>query len=85
MGSFHLTKILLACIGKYIDGSGLQNVLIENHVFGTTVPESVLIGSKYVRSVKGMFMLAAEVVERLKWKAFLSAMEDEAALSTQVI
>ena len=39
LGSFHMTKILLACIGKYLTGSGLQNVFIENHVFGVKVTE----------------------------------------------
>ena len=77
LGSFHMTKILLACIGKYLTGSGLENVFIENHVFGVKVTESVLKGSNYVRSVKGMFMLA-EVIERLKWKAFLSTNGDDA-------
>lgn len=70
MGSFHMTKVLLACIGKYLSGSGLENTLIENSVFGSKVVESVLKGSNYIRSLKGIFMLA-EVVERLKWKMFL--------------
>ena len=32
-----MTEILLACIGKYLSGSGLENVPIENHFFGVKV------------------------------------------------
>ena len=33
MGSFHMEKILLGCLGKYLRGSGAENVWIESLVF----------------------------------------------------
>ena len=41
LGSFHLIKTYLACIGKYLRGSGCQTIWIENRIFGPEVVESV--------------------------------------------
>ena len=37
MGSFHMAKILLGCLGKYLCGSGAENIWTENLVFGIYV------------------------------------------------
>ena len=42
MCSFHMAKILLGCLGNYSRGSGVQNICIENLVFGINVVQSVL-------------------------------------------
>ena len=57
LGSFHMAKVALGCIGKYIKGSGAESILIESGVFGTNVVESVLSGTNYVRSLKGLQLL----------------------------
>ena len=56
LGTFHLTKIFIQCIGKYLRNNGAETIFVENAVFGTNVVQSVLTGGNYVRSVKG-FML----------------------------
>ena len=71
LGSFHMIKIVLSCIGKYIEGSGAEKVFVENGIFGANVVKSVIAGSHYERSLTGMIMLG-EVIERMQWKEFLS-------------
>ena len=71
IGSFHMMKVVLACIGKYLDGSGAVKIWTENDIFGLNVVNSVLSGSHYVRSLKGM-MLLCECIERLQWVEFLT-------------
>ena len=58
MGSFHMAKVLLTCIGKYICGSHLKNVFIENSVFETCVTQAIIQGSNYVRSTRAFFMMS---------------------------
>ena len=70
LGSFHLIKTYLACIGKYLRGSGCQTIWIENRIFGPEVVESVLSGSDYVRSMEGILLLG-ECISRFQWLEFL--------------
>ena len=65
LGPFHMIKIALACLGKYLEGSGAQNIFVENFVFGLNVVEKVMNGSHYKRSMYGM-ALFAEAMERLQ-------------------
>ena len=69
LGSFHLAKVLMGAIGKFIDGRGAKNILTESKAFGPNVVRSVIDGSHYVRSLKGL-MLLAESIERLQWARF---------------
>lgn len=71
LGSFHMAKVVLACIGKYIRNSGAENILIESSVFGINVVESVISGKNYVRSLKGLQLLK-EAFARLEWEAFFN-------------
>lgn len=41
LGSFHMIKVLLACIGKYLRGSGAESILIESGAFGVDTTEQV--------------------------------------------
>ena len=38
-GGFHMAKCLQRCTGKYIQGSGLDDALVETQVFGKKVIE----------------------------------------------
>ena len=69
LGSFHMAKVVLRCLGKYLKGSGAENIWIESGMFGVNVTESVLNGTNYVRSVKGMQLLG-ESLRRLQWIEF---------------
>ena len=69
LGSFHLIKTYLACVGKYLSGSGCRTIWTENRIFGPDVVESVLHGSDYERSMEGVLSLG-ECITRLQWKEF---------------
>lgn len=72
MGTFHLLKTVLKCIGKLLDGSGADMTWLQAGVFGPTVIEnSVLHGGHYSRCLEGM-QLIAEAFERLQYKEFFS-------------
>ena len=49
LGSFHLTKVLHACIGKYLTNGGVENMFIENTLFGISVVNQILNGTHYAR------------------------------------
>lgn len=70
MGSFHMAKVALGCLGKNLKGSGAEIILTESSVFGPNVVESVLNGKNYVRSLKGLQLLK-EAFSRLQWAEFL--------------
>ena len=49
---FHLEKILIACIGKFLEESGVENVFTENEVFGPVVVKTVMNGIMFVVNVE---------------------------------
>lgn len=69
LGSFHLIKVVMGAIGKYMGGSGAETILVESKAFGQNVVKSVLAGTHYTRSLKGLTLLS-ECIERLQWAAF---------------
>ena len=69
LGSFHMAKIALGAAGKYVKGSGLDDTLVETQVFGIKTIEAVLGGTHYVRSIRGLQILAG-AIQKLKWDAF---------------
>ena len=54
-------------LGKYIDGTEI--ISAESKAFGKDVVRSVLDGTHYTRSLKGL-MLLSECFERLQWAEF---------------
>ena len=69
MGSFHMAKVALGCVGKYLKGSGVESILLESGTFGVNVVDSVLGGKNYSRSLKGLQLLK-EALLRLQCEAF---------------
>ena len=57
LGSFHLLKIYLGCVVKYIRGSDAESIWIENEVFDPDTTKAVLGGTHYVRSLEGWTIL----------------------------
>ena len=53
MGGFHTEKIFLACLGKYLEKSGTENVFEVTETFGPDAVKCVLNGGDYIRSKKG--------------------------------
>ena len=71
LGNFHMIKIFLAIIGKYLKESGVNHIFIETESFGLGVIEQVLGGTHYARSTKGVSMLV-ETLQRFQLQAFIS-------------
>ena len=46
LGGFHMAKCVLHCIGKYLNGCGLEDGLVVTNIFGIKVLESVISASK---------------------------------------
>ena len=49
LGGFHMEKIVLACLGAYLEPSGIFTVLVETESYGTDVIKTVISGSHYSR------------------------------------
>ena len=69
LGSFHTGKVVEHCIGKYLRGRGVEDALVETGVFGLKAVESIMNGSHYIRSLRGIIILA-DSLNTLKWEAF---------------
>ena len=69
MGTFHMAKVALGCLGKYLKGSGAETIFVESATFGVNVVDNVLCGKNYNRSFTGLQLLK-EALLRLQWDAF---------------
>ena len=56
MGGFHTKKIVLVCLGKYLEKSGIKKVFEITETFGPDTVKSVLNGGHYIRAKKGMYI-----------------------------
>ena len=54
MGGFHTEKIVLACLGKYLEKSGIEKVFEITETFAPDTVKSALNGGHYIRSKKGV-------------------------------
>ena len=54
LGGFHTEKIVLACLGKYLEKSGIEKVFEITETFGPDTVKSALNGGHYIRSKKGV-------------------------------
>jgi hypothetical protein len=63
LGSFHMIKIFLGCIGKYLRESGAESIWIENGNPGS-------VRGLAICAVLGRNDMLSETMERLQWKAF---------------
>lgn len=72
LGNFYLTKTYIACIGKYLTGSGIKEVLVKTELFGLIVIENqIWTGGHYDRAVGASFMII-EALERIRIEEFLN-------------
>ena len=70
LGGFHMEKIVLACLGTYLEPSGIFAVLVETECYGTDVIKTVISGSHYSRARTAHSMIH-EVLTSMMLKAFL--------------
>ena len=68
-GAFHTAECTEQDIGKFIQGSGLDDALKQTKVFGVKSIGSVISGTRYFRSLKGLLILAG-AIEKIKWQGF---------------
>ena len=64
------------CLGKFLRGSRAENIWIQHLVFGINVVQSVLGGTHYTRSLKGMLLLC-EAMQRPQWCEFFKVYDCE--------
>ena len=70
LGTFHMVKAVLKCIGKYLSGSGADMTWLQAGVFGPAIIQnSILNAGHYSRCLLGMQFLA-ESFRRLLYKEF---------------
>lgn len=69
MGGFHIALNYLSLLGKKYGGSGIEDMLIESGVYGTSTTEVLLKGKSYNRGVRA-HKLMMEAFFRLQWRSF---------------
>ena len=75
LGGFHMEKIVLACLGTYLEPSGIFDVLVETECYGTDVIKTVISGSHYARARTAHSMIH-KVLTSMILEAFLSKYPD---------
>ncbi|KAK1899773.1 Bifunctional aspartokinase/homoserine dehydrogenase [Dissostichus eleginoides] len=66
-----MEKIVLACLGTYLEPSGIFGVLVETECYGTDVIKTVISGSHYSRAHTAHSIIH-EVLTSMMFEAFLS-------------
>jgi hypothetical protein len=70
LGGFHMEKIVLACLGAYLEPSGIFSVLVETECYGPDTINSVISGSHYSRARTAHSMIH-EVLMSMMFEAFM--------------
>ena len=74
IGGFHLEKILLACCGLYLEGTGVENIFLENEIFDPVFVKSAMSGGDCIRGKQAM-SISAEALQHLQFQRFLGLLE----------
>ena len=70
LGPFHMEKIVMACMGSFLERVGIDIALSESNVFGVDVVNSkVMNGKHYIKSKEGM-ELVADAMTNLLFETF---------------
>ena len=70
LGGFHMEKIVFACLGAYLEPSGIFSVLVETECYGQDTINCVISGSHYVRARNAHSMIH-EVLISMIFEEFL--------------
>ena len=76
IGGFHLEKVVIGCLGTYLKSSGIQNLLVEEKVYGRAVVNLAMSGRNYIWGKRGMSLIA-EPMEQLLVYSFLHSSDGE--------
>ena len=66
-----MEKIVLACLGSYLEPSGIFSALVETECYGTDVIKTVISGSHYTRA-RTAHSLIHEALMSMLLESFLS-------------
>ena len=69
LGGFHMEKIVFACLGAYLEPSGIFSVLVETECYGSDTINGVMSGSHYSRACTA-HSLINKVIMTLMLEAF---------------
>ena len=70
----HLEIFIMDCYGKFLEKSGVNNVLVENEIYRPKVVNSMRSGSRNVCGKRGMSMIA-EVLGNLQLSTKLNLID----------
>lgn len=85
-GQFHIELCALRCLGKTVEGSGLDELWVESGLYGTAVVSQILSGNHFSRAVR-CHQITLQVFSDLYFEAFFEehpeiypAMKDAAVI-----
>ena len=70
IGDLHVVMAMLRTIGACLEGSGLEDVLVEADVYGSATLRHLLAGNHVCRDIEAHTILAISLLT-LCWKAFV--------------
>ena len=70
IGGFHIATNYLAVLGKKYQMSGIEDLLIESGMYGSSTTSTLLKGKSYNRGVRA-HKIVMEAMFRLQWRAFV--------------
>ena len=66
-----------------MEGTGVENILVENEIFGPVLVKSAISDGDYIRRKHAMSIFA-DVLERLQFQIFLESLEQSRQIGTSV-
>ena len=66
-----------------MEGTGVENILVENEIFGPVLVKSAISDGDYIRRKHAMSIFA-DVLERLQFQMFLESLEQSRQIGTSV-
>ena len=76
MGGFHIAMNYLAVLGKKYQSSGIEDLLIESGMYGSSTTSILLKGKSYNRGVRA-HKIVMEAMFRLQWRAFVKWLSEQ--------
>ena len=73
IGGFHLEKVVISCIGKYLDVSAINDVLAEKEIFGPNVVNSALEGNHYANGKRAINIIV-KALQKLQITSFIDTL-----------
>ena len=82
LGGFHLLSSYLGAMGKYLCGSGFEEVVVKSGICAGGSIDKVMAGNHYSHDLR-VHKLTYEALERLLFSVFESSIDAEQILSSE--